>query len=225
VDPAAAQVLVPALGVSISPVPVAAVLVILLARRPGPTSTSFLAGWIGGIALVLAGAAALGRAIGIGAAGTSPVLSALAVTIGAVALALAARYLLHARRGAARSRWVAALDSLSPAGAFGIGLLLSAVNPKNLALLVAAGLALGGTRPGGPDLLVGAAFVLLASSTVLVPVAVHRAIGDRAEPVLAAVRTFLTRYETLISVLVLLVTGTVLVAHGFGGLASALYVT
>jgi hypothetical protein len=225
VDPAVAQVLVPALGVSISPVPVAAVLVILLARRPRPTSTGFLTGWTGGIAVMLAGTAALGRAIGVGAAGTVPVLSALAVAIGVLAIALAARYLLQARRGAPPSRWVAVLDSLSPGGAFGIGLLLSAANPKNLALVVTAGLALAGTRPGGPDLLVGTAFVLLASSTVLVPVAVHRAIGTRAEPLLAAARTFLARYETVISVLVLLVAGTVLVAHGFGGLAPALHVT
>jgi hypothetical protein len=41
VDPAIGQVLVAALGVSISPVPVAASLVILLAGRTGRTSAGF----------------------------------------------------------------------------------------------------------------------------------------------------------------------------------------
>ena len=89
-DSAIGQVLVPAVGVSISPVPVAAGLVILLAGRPRGTSAGFLAGWLTGIALVLATATHLGRATETGRA-AGPALSVLALVLGLFLLPLAVR--------------------------------------------------------------------------------------------------------------------------------------
>ena len=91
VDPAIGQVLVPAVGVSISPVPVAAGLVILLAGRPRGTSAGFLAGWLTGIALVLAAATRLGHLTETGRAAGSA-LSGLALVLGLAGLKRRSRH-------------------------------------------------------------------------------------------------------------------------------------
>ena len=228
VDPAIGQVLVPAVGVSISPVPVAAGLVILLAGRPGGTSAGFLAGWLTGIALVLAAATRLGHVTETGRAAGSA-LSGLALVLGLVLLALAARtWRRSVVRGPERGppAWITAVDSLAPGRALALGLLLAVVNPKNLALMLPAGIALARARlPAEEQVLVGVTFVLMATSTVLVPVVLHRALGPRVTPALAAARRFLTRHGTVISVVVLLVVGTVLTAQGAGGLVTMLQMT
>lgn len=228
VDPAIGQVLVPALGVSISPVPVAASLVILLAGRPRGTSAGFLAGWLAGIALVLAIATRLGQATETGRA-VGSVLSGLALVLGLLLLALAARtWRRHVVRGseAGAPAWITAVVSLAPGRALGVGLLLAVVNPKNLALMLPAGIALARARlPGEEQVFVGFTFVLVATSTVFVPVVLHRALGPRVNPVLIAARGFLARHGTAISVGVLLVVGIVLAAQGAGGLVTTLQVT
>jgi hypothetical protein len=227
VDPAIGQVLVPAVGVSISPVPVAAGLVILLAGRPRGTSAGFLAGWLTGIALVLAAATRLGHLTETGRAAGSA-LSGLALVLGLVLLALAARtWRRCVVRGSDRGppAWITAVDSLAPGRALAVGLLLAVANPKNLALMLPAGIALARARlPGEEQVLVAAAFMLVATSTVLVPVLLHGAMGPRVNPVLVAMRRFLTRHGTAISVVLLLV-GTVLAAQGVSGLATTLQVT
>ena len=66
---------------------------------------------------------------------------------------------------------MSAIDSMTAGKALGLGFLLSAVNPKNLLMAISAGLIVGGA-----DLAVGQIsvviiiFVLLAASTVLIPV-------------------------------------------------------
>jgi len=228
VDPAIGQVLVPAVGVSISPVPVAAGLVILLAGRPRGTSAGFLAGWLTGIALVLATATRLGHVTEPGRAAGSA-LSGLALVLGLLLLALAARTW---RRRVVRGpecgppAWITAVDSLAPGRAVAVGLLLAVVNPKNLALMLPAGIALARARlPTEEQVLVGVTFVLMATSTVLVPVVLHRALGPRVNPALNAAKIFLTRHGTVISVVLLLMVGTVLAAQGAGGLVTMLEMT
>jgi hypothetical protein len=83
---------------------------------------AFLVGWTAGIALVLAVAAALGRVVGIDEAGGLSVdetgglsvWSALALTIGALAFAIANREQRQHRRRAGRSptAWVAGVGAL-----------------------------------------------------------------------------------------------------------------
>jgi hypothetical protein len=103
---------------------------------------------------------------------------------------------------------------------------LAVVNPKNLALMLPAGIALAPARlPGEEQVFVGFTFVLVATSTVFVPVVLHRALGPRVNPVLIAARGFLARHGTAISVGVLLVVGIVLAAQGAGGLVTTLQVT
>src|SRR6478735_1343117 len=68
-------------------------------------------------------------------------------------------------------KWMQAIDKVTFPVALGLGFLLSAINPKNLLMAAAAGLAIGEEGLAvGEIVVVIAVFTLLAASTVLVPV-------------------------------------------------------
>jgi len=219
------QLLFQALGVSVSPLPIAAVVVMLLTGDRMSTSTGFLAGWLTGIALVLDGAGSLGQAVENGRSGGTPLLPALVLTIGVLAVAVAVRtWRRRPGRGAPPGlpAWIATVGALHPARAALVGLLLVGANPKVLALVVPAGIALAAEElSAAENVLAGGAFVLLAGSTVLVPVALRQAVGRRADPALVTMRGALVRHGAVISAVVLLVVGVVLTVQGAAGLVAA----
>ncbi|GIU93947.1 MAG: hypothetical protein KatS3mg012_0404 [Gaiellaceae bacterium] len=143
-----------AVGVAVVPIPVVAVILLLLSGRPRANRPAFAVGW----ALGLAGAFVVIYAIadGAGAATDEQVsdgVSWLEIALG-VALLLLARRTWRTRPspGTTRERpaWMAGIESLQPGRALGLGLLLSAGNPKNLALDGALRRARGGLPLQGP---------------------------------------------------------------------------
>src|SRR5919112_2139748 len=127
-----------AIGVAISPIPIIAVILMLLAPKAGGTSAGFLIGWLVGIAgvttvfLLLAGVLDLGSS-------TEPSAAAswVELALGVLLLLLAARqWQGRPEPGVepALPKWMAAIDTFTAGKAAGLGLLLSAVNPKNLLL-------------------------------------------------------------------------------------------
>src|SRR5215211_487366 len=172
-----------AVGVAISPIPIIAVILMLLAPEAGGTSAGFLAGWVVGIVgattlfLLLAGTVDLGSSDEPSAA-----VSWVKLGLGVLLLLLAARqWQGRPQPGAepALPKWMAAIDEFTAGKAVGLGLALSAVNPKNLLMCVAAGttIAAGGLS-GGQEVWSVAVFTLIAASTVAVPVAAY-AIGRK----------------------------------------------
>lgn len=88
--------------------------------------------------------------------------------------------------------WMAKIDELGPVAAFGLGVALSAVNPKNLLLAAAAGASLGALSLSTGET-VGAigVFTLLASLTVAVPVIGFLIAGPRLAPTLDRAKAWL----------------------------------
>ncbi len=73
--------------------------------------------------------------------------------------------------GRGTTRWMSAMDTFTGTKAAALGFLLSAVNPKNLLMCVAAGVAIGsGGLSSGDKAAAVAVFTVLAASTVAVPV-------------------------------------------------------
>jgi hypothetical protein len=71
-------------------------------------------------------------------------------------------------------KWMAGVDSIMPRKALVLGLLLSAVVPKNLLLALSAGLIVGEAAfSNGRAALVIVVFTAIATSTVAVPVVAH----------------------------------------------------
>jgi threonine/homoserine/homoserine lactone efflux protein len=114
---------------------------------------------------------------------------------------------------------MASIDNVTPVKATGLGFLLSALNPKNLAMCVAAGAVVaGGGLSAGQNVLAVAIFTLVAASTVLVPVVGYLVAKERMAPVLTNLRTWLEQNNATVMAILLLVIGAVLIGKGIGAL-------
>jgi len=115
-------------------------------------------------------------------------------------------------------KWLQAIEAITPVKSAGLGVVLSAVNPKNLLLIVGGGLAIAGapTTAGGKTV-AAVVFVVLAVSSVVVPVVLYHALGARGERMLESLNQWLQANNATVMAVLLLVIGVVLVGKGLGG--------
>ena len=172
------QVLSFGVGVSLSPVPIIAVVLMLGTPRARVNGPMFLLGWIVGLTIV--GVIVLAAAGGAGADdGGEP-----ATWVGWVKLALGVLLLLVAVRqwrgrprageDGALPKWMRTIDQFTPGRSFGIAAALSGINPKNLLLTVAAAAAIAqaGLDTGEQAVALGV-FILVGTLGPAVPVAIY----------------------------------------------------
>ena len=115
--------------------------------------------------------------------------------------------------------WMKALDTFTPIRAFGLGALLSGVNPKNLLLNMAAmGTVAQAGLPVAQQAVVWGAVVIIASLTIIAPVFVYFAMGTRAKMILDGWKAWLTENNATVMATLLLVIGVVLIGQGISGL-------
>jgi hypothetical protein len=112
-----------------------------------------------------------------------------------------------------------AIDTITGVKALGIALLLSALNPKNLSLTVAAAVSVAqeGLAAAGAAFVL-ALFVVLASLGIAVPVALYFLGGASAARALDDLRAWLNANNATVMAVLMLVIGVVLLAKGLGGL-------
>ena len=119
---------------------------------------------------------------------------------------------------AALPKWMAAIDSFTFVKALGLGFLLSAVNPKNLLMCVAAGTTIGEAALGtGEAIGAVAIFTVIAASTVALPVIGFLVAHERLRQPLDNLRTWLQANNAAVMSVLLLVLGVVLLGKGIGG--------
>jgi len=217
------NILASAVGVAISPIPIAAVILMLFSPRARTTGIAFAIGWV--LALLVVGSIAIAIADGSDVSSDDDASNAAAafhLALGVLLLLLAAR----AWRGRPREgeepkmpSWMSAIDQFTAVKAFGLGLLLAGINPKNLALTLAAGtsIAQAGLDGAEPWVVLGV-FVALGSVSVVVPVAYYLLAGASAERTLNAVKSWLIANNTTVMAVLLLVLGAKLIGDGIAGL-------
>lgn len=162
------ELLPTAVGVAISPLPIVAVVLMLVSARGRANGVAFLAGWVVGIAG--AGTILLLVASGAGAhddGQPADWVSWLKLLLGVGLLLLATRQWRgrpHGGEEPPTPKWMGALDAFTPVKAGGAAIVLSALNPKNLLLIVAgmAAIAQNGI-PGGEQAVALVVFTLVAS--------------------------------------------------------------
>jgi threonine/homoserine/homoserine lactone efflux protein len=112
-----------------------------------------------------------------------------------------------------------AIDTFGAGKAGGMGAVLSGVNPKNLALTVAAGTAIAATGASAGEAAGALAiFVVIGSLTILAPLVIYFALGERAPSILAALKEWLAAHNAAIMTVLLLVLGAKLIGDAIGGL-------
>ncbi len=210
-----------ALAVAISPIPIIATILMLMSPKPRPLGLSFLGGWVVGISVAVVAFTLLGGILPEPETGGSrPVVGTIQLIVGALLLLMAVKQ-WRGRPGpgedAELPKWMAAIDTMKPGAALGLALLLSAVNPKNLLLAVAAGASIGRAPLGtGPAAIVIAVFVVIAAVTVAAPVVLYLVAPGKAADVLDEVRAWLVANNAAIMAVLLLVIGTQLLGKGIG---------
>jgi hypothetical protein len=112
-------------------------------------------------------------------------------------------------------QWMARVDSLSPLQAAGLGVVLAAVNPKNLILTMgsAAGLAQLGLSTSDAIAAI-AVFVLLGSVSIAGPVLYALVGGQRARASLDSAKVWLGAHNAAVMAALFLVFGVDLIAKG-----------
>jgi len=208
-----------AIGIAISPIPIIAVILMLLSRKATATSTGFLLGWVVGIVLVTVVVLVLVGQAGNTAGGEPSTLSSvLKLVLGAALILLAVRQWQgrpKAGETGAMPKWMDAIESFSFVRALLLGFGLSAINPKNLLLCLAAGTTIGAAHlPTGQVVVATVVFTLLACSSVAVPVVGYLAARDRMAAPLDRLRAWLTQNNAAVMAVLLLVIGTVLLGKG-----------
>ena len=211
-----------AIGVAISPIPIIAIILMLLSKRAGTNSTSFLAGWFIGIAVVLSVVVAVsGTATLTTSSGPATGVSWIKVVLGVLLLLVGLRDWRKRPKGgeeATLPKWLTTIESITPPKAGGLGVLLSAVNPKNLLLLVGGGVAIAqGATTTGDKAVAMIVFIVIAVSTVALPVILNLTMGQRARGILDSLNNWLKNNNATVMAVLILVIGFVLIGKGISG--------
>lgn len=203
-----------AVAIAVSPVPILAVVFMLVTGEGRGNALGLLGGWAFAIATVCAAVALLGIAEpsqdGTGVAIGQLVLAAVLVVV------IVVEWRRRPRAGGPPRppRFMRVLEGGGPSRAFLIGIALVVFNAKDGVLTVAAGAKLTEASLGP---LAAAAcvvvFTVAASSTMIAPVLVDVAMGERATPHLRRAHAWLERHGTEAVLVTLAVIAVVLVVQ------------
>jgi threonine/homoserine/homoserine lactone efflux protein len=212
-----------AIGVAISPGPIIAVVLLLATPHARTAGPAFLLGCLAGLAIAGTIILLLAGTVDASDSGEPATwVSLVKIALGALLAFVGVRTWRGRPRGdqvAEMPSWMSKIDSLRAPKAFGLGLLLSGVNPKNLLLTVAAAAAIAQTGiSSGEQAAALAVFVALGMLGVATPVAIFFALGDRSRTLLDGMRSWMAANNAVIMAVLVLVIGAKLVGDGIAGL-------
>jgi threonine/homoserine/homoserine lactone efflux protein len=220
------QVLSLGVGVAISPVPIIAVVLMLSTPRARSNGPAFLLGWLVGLAVV-------GTIILLASSGAeasekgSPAtwVSVAKLVLGGLLLLIALRTWHGRPRGdgkeASLPSWMKSIDAFTAAKSFGMGALLSGVNPKNLLLTVSAGAAIAQTGvSAGKQAVALAVFIVIGTLGTGVPVAIYFTLGERAKKLLDGLKDWMGAHNAAIMTVLCVLLAAKQLGDGITGLSA-----
>ncbi len=219
------QVLPLAIGVAISPLPIVAMVLMLVTAHGRANGPAFLVGWFIGLAVV--GTVVFLVADGADASdegAPATWVSILQLLLGAGLLLVALKqWRSRPAEGeeAPAPKWMGALDGFTAVKALGAGAVLSGLNPKNLLLAAAAAATIAATGvPGSDDVIAYIVFMVIASLGVGIPVVLYFVMGDRSQAILQGLKTWMSHNNAVIMAVLMLVIGAKLIGDAITGLSA-----
>ncbi|MFH9352331.1 GAP family protein [Kitasatospora sp. NPDC017646] len=211
-----------AVAVALSPLPLIAVLLVLASPRGRTNGLAFTAGWVLGLAAVVALVVVAGSALN--PVGGAPTWSSwLKLALGAALLLLAAgQWRSRPRPGhvTAPPAWLLEIDRLTPARSVGLAVALVGTRPNTLLPAVGGAASIAAAPPGtGAMALAAAVMVLIGSLGALVPLAVQLRGADRSARALGELRAWTAAHNAAIMIAVPLVLGADYLGSALSGLA------
>ena len=116
---------------------------------------------------------------------------------------------------------MAAIDRFTPLETLGLGLALSAANPKNAPLTISAGASISSAGITVPQQIATLAiFVIIASLGVLAPLVVYLIMGERAKKMLGSWRDWAAQHNVAVMAVLFFVLGAKLIGDAISILTS-----
>lgn len=211
-----------AVAIAISPVPIIAVILMLMSPRPKQLGLAFLAGWFIGVLIATSVITLLAGLIPEpdSSSGSQPIIGVVRLVLGVLLLLLGFRQWRSRPAPGAEAElpaWMSKVDSMGALSALVLAFALAAVNPKNLLVACAAGTVIGRAEISvGSMIVVIVCFTIVAALTVGIPVLFTVIAQQKAAPVLAGIRTWLSANNAAIMTVVFVVLGAGVIGKGLG---------
>lgn len=222
VGPALGELLPLALGIAVSPLPIIAVVLILMSPGASSSAVGFLLGWLSGIIAIVAIFTALSTLLPEegDVDQPQPIRGIIHLVLAAYLFFLAVKQWRNRNQEQDESgqpKWMKAIGSMRFANAMGVAFLLAAVNPKNLVMGASAGLAIGDSEQRfSMVVLLIVVFTVLAGSTVLVPVVSFLAAKERLREPLGHFQVWLVKETPTVMAILLLTLAVNSLGKGIG---------
>ncbi|MGZ4512626.1 MAG: GAP family protein [Mycobacterium sp.] len=205
--------------IALSPITVIPAVLVLHAPRPRPTSLAFLNGWVLGLAgltaVFVGGSDLLG-----GLLKAPPTWASwLRVVLGSALIALGGYQWLTRHRHGSMPRWMRSFSTLTPVRAGVTGAVLVVLRPEVLILCAAAGLAVGSSSlSAAGQLLAATLFLVIAASTVAIPILAYVAAGDRLDDALERLKVWMEENHGALLAIILVLIGLMVLYNGIHAL-------
>jgi threonine/homoserine/homoserine lactone efflux protein len=217
-------VLAPAVGVALSPLPIIGVILILFSPKARTLGPLFALGWVLGLAVVIALVLVFADPANLEDDANDPSTTSAVIhlVLGLLLLFLAFRqWQARPKEGETPEmpKWMQSIDKVSPPAAFGLGALLSGLNPKNLIFTFGAATSIAQANlAAGESIVVALIFIIIASISIGGAVVWYMVAGDRAAATLTEVKDWMTAHNSVVMAVLLLIIGVSFVGKGIGGL-------
>ncbi|MFF7111325.1 GAP family protein [Streptomyces albogriseolus] len=219
------QILSYGVAVALSAFPIIGVVLMLATPRARTNGPALLLGWSLGLALV--GTIVLLVSGGVGPSDQGQPadwVSALDLTLGVLLLWVAVKEW----RGRPRDgkevplpKWMRTVDSFTPVKALALGTAMSALNPKNLLLSIAAASAIARTdTSAGAQAVALAVYVVLGALGPGTPVVLYFALRKRSKHILDDLKAWMEQHNTAIMAVICLLFAAKLVGNAVSDLSS-----
>lgn len=220
-DTILASVLSHAVAVALSPMPIAALILILLSHRAKLNSILFLIGWMGGLFLNVFIIAILFDTQPTATGQRSSVAMIINLLLGLFLLFLAFKQWKSRPKHGEEAKtpgWLAQLENLSPFKTVIIALSLVTINAKNTVVDIAAGVTIGHLSDSlFQTFTTVLIYSVVGSLTILLPVMAFLIVGKKMNGILQTTKVWFIQNSATILFVLFLMLGVELISKAFGG--------
>ncbi len=213
------HVLLLALAVALSSVPISATIFILLSETRTRSGLAFLAGTLLGTFAIVTLTAVAGQALPGRPRQHDALVGKLEILIGMVMVLLGVVTLLRRNhsRGRDRPGWLNGLGAFGALPVFGIGLALN-LRPKAVLLAAAAGLAISGAQlRSAENLVLLVSYTAIGTCTVVLPIVATILFPRRMEPRLVTAKDWIAAHASAVGATILILIGAFVAGVGLTG--------